>query len=139
MIKVKTIKFNSNDSNCELFDEHSIYLLSDDEQHSNNAPGKYLLNRTYSEWAMNSFETEELIKRAINDSKYVFGVAFANTIEEAELKYQKDVLKCELQSYQHYLKRASDELSETMRKLTLVCNQIDENFEFISNDCNGGK
>ena len=139
MIKVKTIKFNSNDSNCELFDEHSIYLLSDDEQVLNNAQGKYLLNRTYSEWAMNSFETKELIKRAINDSGYVFGVAFANTIEEAELKYQNAVLKCELQNYQHYLKRASDGLSETMRKLTLVCNQIDENFEFASRDCNGGK
>ena len=88
---------------------------------------------------MNSFETEELIRRAINNSKDVLGVAFANTIEEAELKYQNAVLKYELQNYQHYLKRASDELSETMRKLTLVCNQIDENFEFISNDCNGGK
>lgn len=139
MIKVKAIKFNSNDSNCELFDEHSIYLLSDDEQVLNNAPGKYLLNRTYSEWAMNSFETKELIKRAINDSGYVFGVAFANTIEEAELKYQNAVLKYELQNYQRYLKRASDELSETMRKLVLVCNQIDEGFEFVSGDCNGGK
>lgn len=139
MIKVKTIKFNSNDGNCELFDEYSIYLLSDDEQVLNNAPGKYLLNRTYSEWAMNSFETEELIKRAINDSKYVFGVAFVNTIEEAELKYQNAVLKYELQNYKRYLKRASDELSETMRKLTLVCNQIDKNFEFVFRDCNGGK
>lgn len=139
MIKVKTIKFNSDNSNCELFDEHSIYLLSDDEQVFNDAPGKYLLHKTYSEWAMNSFETEELIRRAINNSKDVLGVAFANTIEEAELKYQNAVLKYELQNYQRYLKRASDELSETMRKLVLVCNQIDDSFEFASRDCNGGK
>ena len=138
MIKIKAIKFNSNNSNCELFDEHSIYLLSDDEQVLNNTPGKYLLNKTYSEWAINSFGTEELIKRAIRDSEYVFGVAFANTIEEAELKYQNAVLKCELQNYQHYLKRASDELSETMRKLVLISNQIDNNLEFTSTDCNRG-
>ena len=138
MIKVKTIKFNSDNSNCELFDEHSIYLLSDDEQIFNDAPGKYLLHKTYSEWAMNSFEAGELIRRAINDSGYVFGVAFANTIEEAELKYQNAVLKYELQNYQRYLKRVSDELSETMRKITLVCNQIDDNSEFISRDCNRG-
>lgn len=80
---------------------YSIYELTDQEIRYTNAPGKYLLNRTYGAYAMEHMSKIALIQSAMKESVYVYGVAFCDTVKEAELTLKCSILECQINSLRH--------------------------------------
>lgn len=103
MEKVKSIKSNIN-GNLTIYSEHSIYKLSEAEMKESGVSKKYLLNRTFSDYAINHMNRIDLIEQAKRDSEHNYDVAFANTIEEAELIYENAVLICVIDNMQNKIK-----------------------------------
>lgn len=88
---------------------YSIYELSDKEIQYTDAPGKYLLHDTYGDYAMNRMSKIDMIQRAINESVYVYGVAFCDTVKEAELYLKCSILECRINSIYNVLRDFGDE------------------------------
>ena len=80
---------------------YSIYELTDQEIRYTNAPGKYLLNRTYGAYAMEHLSKIDLIQDAMKESVYVYGVAFCDTVKEAELTLKCSILECQINSLRY--------------------------------------
>lgn len=91
---IKTIDISINSSG----ETYSIYELTDKEIEYTNAPGRYLLNRTYSEYAMKHMSKIDLIQSAMKESVYIYGVAFCDTVKEAELTLKCSILECQIDS-----------------------------------------
>lgn len=91
---IKTIDISIN-SRVETY---SIYELNDKEIEYTNAPGRYLLNRTYGDYAMKHMSKIDLIQDAMKESVYVYGVAFCDTVKEAELTLKCSILECQIDS-----------------------------------------
>jgi len=91
---------------------HAIYELSDDEM--NWERKRYLVNQKYSQYAMANMDHEELIERAVRESKYVYGTGFCDTIAECELYYKNACLEYDVQN----LKRKFNEI-KTMTEAAL--------------------
>lgn len=87
----------------------SIYELDKSELQFSEGK-KYLLNQTLSEFALESLNKAEMITRFMRESTYVYGVAFCDTIYEAELYY-----KCCLMEIQ--LRRARDTMKDLQESL----------------------
>ena len=92
--------------NLTIYSEHSIYKLSEAEMKESGASKKYLLNRTFSDYAINHMDRMALIEQAKRDSEHSYDVAFANTVEEAELIYQNAILICVIDNMQNKIKLA---------------------------------
>ena len=120
MKKIKSLNVNI-DSPMTIYHEHSIYELTDEEMEKSGVHKKYLVDRTYSEYAMNNMDLIEIIQRAERESEYVYGVAFANTVEEAELAYKNAVLECRILDFQNEMKRIVKKIIESKESL---CNEI---------------
>lgn len=103
MEKVKSIKSNIV-GNLTIYSEHSIYKLSEAEMKEAGVDKKYLLNRTFSDYAINHMNRMDLIEQAKRDSEHAYDVAFANTIEEAELIYKNAILICIIDNMQNKIK-----------------------------------
>lgn len=103
MEKVKSIKSNIV-GNLAIYSEHSIYKLSEAEMKEAGVDKKYLLNRTFSDYAINHMNRMDLIEQAKRDSEHAYDVAFANTIEEAELIYKNAILICIIDNMQNKIK-----------------------------------
>ena len=103
MDKVKSIKSNIN-GNLTIYSEHSIYKLSEAEMKESGVSKKYLLDRTFSDYAINHMDRMDLIKQAKRDSEHAYDVAFANTVEEAELIYENAILFCVIDNMQNKIK-----------------------------------
>lgn len=88
---------------------YSIYELSDKEIQYTDAPGKYLLNQTYGDYAMNNMSKIEMIQTAIRESVYVYGVAFCDTVKEAELYLKCSILECRINSIHNVLRDFGNE------------------------------
>lgn len=86
---VKELPFNN-----ALNSFHAIYELSDDEM--NWERKRYLVNRKYSQYAMECMDHEELIEKAVKESEYVYGTGFCDTIAECELYYKNACLECDV-------------------------------------------
>ena len=119
MEKVKSIKSNIS-GNLIIYDEHSIYKLSEIEMKESGICKKYLLNRIFSDYAINHMDHMDLIEQAKRDSDHAYDVAFANTIEEAELIYENAILICVIDNMQN--------------KIKLVKQIIDQNADFFAED-----
>lgn len=120
MKKIKSMNVNI-DSPLTIYSEHSIYELTDEEMKKSRVYKKYLVDRTYSEYAMNNMDLIEIIQRAGRESEYVYGISFANTIEEAELAYKNAVLECRVLDFQNEMKRTVKELIDLKESL---CDKI---------------
>ena len=105
MEKVKSIKSNIN-GNLTIYSEHSIYKLSEAEMKESGVSKKYLLNKTFSDYALNHMDHMSLIGQAKRDSEHAYDVAFANTVEEAELIYENAILICIIDNMQNKIKLA---------------------------------
>lgn len=103
MEKVKSIKSNIN-GNLTIYDEHSIYKLTEIEMKESGVCKKYLLNRTFSDYAINHMDHMNLIEQAKRDSEHAYDVAFVNTVEEAELIYENAILICVIDNMQNKIK-----------------------------------
>lgn len=103
MEKVKSIKSNIV-GNLTIYSEHSIYKLSEAEMEEAGVDKKYLLNRTFSDYAVNHMNRMDLIEQAKRDSEQAYDVAFANTVEEAELIYENAILICIIDNMQNKIK-----------------------------------
>lgn len=101
--KVKSIKSNIV-GNLTIYSEHSIYKLSEAEMEEAGVDKKYLLNRTFSDYAINHMDHMNLIEQAKRDSEHAYDVAFANTVEEAELIYKNAILICVINNIQNKIK-----------------------------------
>ena len=121
MEKVKSIKSNIS-GNLTIYDEHSIYKLSETEMKESGVCKKYLLNRTFSDYAINHMDHMDLIEQAKRDSEHSYDVAFANTVEEAELIYENAILICVIDN--------------TLNKIKLVKQMIDQVDDFFAEDIN---
>ena len=77
---------------------YSIYELTDKEIEYTNAPGRYLLHETYGDYAMNRMSKIDMIQDAMKESVYVYGVAFCDTVKEAELTLKCSILECQIDS-----------------------------------------
>ena len=119
MEKVKSIKSNIS-GNLTIYDEHSIYKLSEAEMKESGVSKKYLLNRTFSDYAINHMDHMDLIEQAKCDSEHSYDVAFASTVEEAELIYENAILICVIDNMQN--------------KIKLVKQIIDQNADFFAED-----
>ena len=82
---------------------YAIYDLSDVE--TNPTGKRYLINKEYSDWALDNFTLKEIIKSAIRDSEYVYGVGFFDTIKECELYYDCCCLELKLRSITNKIKQ----------------------------------
>ena len=91
---IKTIDISINSRG----ETYSIYELTDKEIEYTNAPGRYLLNRTYSDYAMKNMSKIDLIQSAMKESVYIYGVAFCDTVKEAELTLKCSILECQINS-----------------------------------------
>lgn len=120
MKHIKTIKVDY-ESKMTIYSEHSIYELTKDEMDSIGIHQKYLVNRTYSKYAMHEMDMSYILKNALRDSEYVYGVKFADTIEEAELKYQNDVLQCRIMHLQDKIKDISEKCQDLVE---MACQDI---------------
>lgn len=109
MKKVKSMNVNI-DSPLSIYSEHSIYKLTDEKMKKSGVNKRYLVDRTYSEFAMNDMDLIEVIQKAKKESTYVYGVAFANTVEEAELLYKNAVLICIINSIKSQLEDSIESL-----------------------------
>ena len=105
MEKIKSIKSNIV-GNLTIYSEHSIYKLTETEMKESGVCKKYLLNRTFSDYAINHMDQMDLIERAKRDSDHAYDVAFANTVEEAELIYKNAILICVIDNMQNKIKLA---------------------------------
>ena len=83
---------------------------------------KYLLNRTFSDYAINHMDHMDLIEQAKRDSEHSYDVAFANTVEEAELIYENAILICVIDNM--------------LNKIKLVKQMIDQVDDFFAEDIN---
>lgn len=119
MEKVKSIKSNVS-GNGMIYREHSIYKLSEAEMKEAGVDKKYLLDRTFSDYAINHME---LINSAKRYSEGIYGIAFANTVEEAELIYKNAVLICVINDMQ-------DKIKLVKQKIDQVANFSAEDIEF---------
>ena len=120
MKKIKSLNVNI-DNPLTIYSEHSIYELTDEEMKKSGIYRKYLLNRTYSKYAMDKMDYIDLLKTAERESEYVYGVYFANTIEEAELAYKNAVLECRILDFQNEMKRIVKKLIDSKESL---CDEI---------------
>ena len=105
MEKIKSIKSNIV-GNLTIYSEHSIYKLTETEMKESGVCKKYPLNRTFSDYAINHMDHMDLIERAKRDSDHAYDVAFANTVEEAELIYKNAILICVIDNMQNKIKLA---------------------------------
>ena len=119
MEKVKSIKSNIS-GNLTIYDEHSIYKLSEAEMKESGVSKKYLLNRTFSDYAINHMDHMDLIEQAKRDSEHSYDVASANTVEEAELIYENAILICVIDNM--------------LNKIKLVKQMIDQVDDFFAED-----
>lgn len=103
---------------------YSIYELTDQEIRYTNAPGKYLLHETYGDYAMNNMSKIDMIQRAINESVYIYGVAFCDTVKEAELTLKCSVLECQLNSLRHVFQDHYDDIMEISKEKVSVFKEV---------------
>ena len=68
----------------------AIYELPEETKHSTGK--SYLVNRKYSEYAMNHMDEFDLIANAKKESEYVYGTGFCDTIRECELFFSCEAL-----------------------------------------------
>lgn len=101
-------------------ESYAVYELSDYEINASNAPGKYLLSQKYSDYAMTKMDKIDIIRRAIRDSEFTYGVAFCDTIKEAELYLKCCILECQLNSVKGVVKRLSDNALEALEEKVSV-------------------
>lgn len=93
----------------------SIYELEEFEMKFSEGK-KYLLNQTLSEYALERMSKVDMITRFLRESTYVYGVAFCDTVYEAELYY-----KCCLMEIQ--LRRARDTVRDLQESLVSFQNK----------------
>lgn len=120
MKKIKSLNVNI-DNPLTIYSEHSIYELTDEEMKKSGVYKKYLVNRTYSDYAMNNMDLIKIIQQAERDSEYVYGIAFANTVEEAELAYKNAVLECRILDLQIEMNKVVKKLIDSKESL---CDEI---------------
>lgn len=111
----------------EVYDEHCVYELSDEERSFVPGRKKYLLNKRYSDYAMKNMDAEDLIDRALRESRYVYGVGFANTIEEAKMIFQNAVLQCLVIEYK-------EELKSIKKKINSLLSSVEKDVRFDFGD-----
>lgn len=116
MKRVKSMNCNIN-SRSSIYNEHTIYELSNEEMRLAGTTHKYMLDQTYCDWAMKNMDLIDVIKKAIRESEYVYGIAFADTIEEAELKYQNAVLTCRIKHLQQKMSDIMDQIESSKQDI----------------------
>lgn len=112
---VKELPFNN-----ALNSLHAIYELSDDEM--NWERKRYLVNQKYSQYAMECMDHEELIEKAVQESEYVYGTGFCDTIAECELYYKNACLEYDVLSLKrkfYKIKTVADAALEHIDKMNL--------------------
>ena len=80
-----------------------IYDLSDISSNPTNK--KYLINKKYSDYAFRYLTPKEIIKTAIKESEYVYGIGFFDTVKECELYYDCCRLELKLKSVTNKIKQ----------------------------------
>ena len=111
MKKIKSIKPNI-ESDFSVYHEHSIYELSNKDMKKAGLSKKYYVDLTLSEYALDEMDLTEILQKANQKANYVYDVVFADTVEEAELKYMNVVLQCRIVDLQRELKFFAEKLED---------------------------
>lgn len=92
----------------------AIYELSATEQEMSMK--MYLVNKKYSQYALEKMDAADLIKTAIKESEYVYGTGFGDTIAECELLFKCHCLEVAIMSMQNAFRKIR-EISSNITEL----------------------
>lgn len=91
--------------------EFSIYEMENEAELSAANGFKYLVNRTFSDFAMREMDSvTDLLPHALRESEYVYGVGFCNTVRECELFYMAACFQAYFQTLRYANKRYIEEM-----------------------------